>query len=424
MKLLISACHFTPDPIGGGKFTGEMAEWLAARGHQVRAVVGAPFYPQWKIAEGYSGHRYCREQVRGVDVLRCPIWVPSRQSGAARMLQYGTLAATSSPVLWWAKQWRPDVIWTTMPPLSGLPAALASAKLAGARSWLHIQDFEIDAAFELGILQSARLRRVLEGVERRAMRGFDVVSTITDGMLARLQAKGVEAERARLFRNWVDTDAIFPVEDSSRTRDEFGVPRDAFVLMYSGNLGEKQGVDDLIDVARRLAGEPRIMMVICGDGGGRARLSAIAHNCPNVRFFDLQPAEKFNEFLGMADVHLLPQKREVADLVMPSKLPGMLASGRPVVAGAMTATQLSREIESCGIVVPPGDTHAMAQAVLDLFSVEQRRRDLGIAAAARARDRWAKDAILRGFETELMALVGRANRSIFLQPRTLEDLPR
>jgi colanic acid biosynthesis glycosyl transferase WcaI len=411
MKILISACHFTPDPIGVGKFNGEMAEWLALQGHDVRAIVGAPFYPQWKIAEGYSGTRYKRETIRGVDVLRCPVYVPRKQGGLARLLQYASLALTSTPpLLAWALRWRPDVIWTVMPPLAGMPSALLAARLCGAPSWLHVQDFEVDAAFELGLLNSNGLRKFFLGLERRLMSAFRIVSTITLRMQDQLDHKKITAEKV-LFPNWVDVDSIYPLPDAHGLRDELGIPRQAFVGLYSGNLGEKQGVDDLVALALLLSNTPDFRMVICGDGVGRVRLAALAGDLGNIIFLPLQPMEKFNLLLNMADVHLLPQKPEIADLMMPSKLPGMLASGRPVVTGALPGTQLAQEVDGCGLVVPPGDPAAMAQAVRTLMQDIDRSKALGAKAAARARERWAKEAILARFAARLAVLVDSRGRS-------------
>lgn len=410
MKILVYACHFTPDPIGVGKFSGEMAEWLAAQGHEVRAVVAAPFYPYWKIVSGYSGFRYRREKVRGVDVMRCPVFVPQRQSGLARLLQYASFAASSTFVLLaWAAIWRPAIVWTVMPPLAGMPTALVAARIAGAPSWLHVQDFEVDAAFELNLLRSQKLRRLFLAIERRLMSAYSMVSTITPRMVDRLVQKQVSARKS-LFPNWVDLEKIHPLPNADSMRDALNIPRNAFIALYSGNLGEKQGVDDLVEVARQMADMPSFQLVICGDGAGRARLKPLAADLGNIRFLPLQPIESFNEFLGMADVHLLPQKTEVADLVMPSKLPGMLASGRPVIVGAQDGTQLAKEVEGCGIVVPPGQPAAMAAAVRRLIVQPQERAVLGSHAAERAAEHWSKDRILARFEGVLTALARGCER--------------
>jgi len=405
MKILISACHFTPDNIGVGKFSGEMAEWLASRGHEVRAVVGAPFYPHWKILDGYSGARYLREKVRGVDVVRCPIYVPRTQSGLKRLLQYTVLALTASPVLlFWAVRWKPDIVWTVMPPLAGMPTALLAAKLAEAPAWLHVQDFEIDAAFELGLLRKPMLKRMFLGIERRLMSSFRVVSSITPKMLAALRTKNVSTNSV-LFPNWFDPNVIYPLPNADFLRESLGIPRTAFVALYSGNLGEKQGVDSLVDVARHLSDNPDFILIICGDGAGRARLASASTDLSNIRLLPLQPASLFNALLNMADAHLLPQRSEVADLVMPSKLPGMLASGRPVIAGAKPNTQLAQEVEGCGVVVPPSDSAAMADAIRKLMINTEERRELGERAAKRAIEHWSKDRILLVFEQHLKRLL-------------------
>jgi len=407
MKILISACHFTPDEISVGKFTGTMAEWLASRGHEVRAVVGAPFYPHWKVREGYSGARYLRETVRGVDVIRCPIYVPRTQSGLKRLLQYGVFAITSLPVLlFWAARWKPDIVWTVMPPFSGMPASLVAARLAGAPAWLHVQDFEVDVAFELGLLKNSVLKRLFLTIERRLMSSFQVISSITSKMLDHLETKGVTTQRV-LFPNWFDPDVIYPMPNADFLRDELGISRASFIALYSGNLGEKQGIDGLVEVARRFIDDSRFTLVICGDGVGRERLASLSAGLKNIRLLPLQPVTSFNAFLNMADVHLLPQKAEVADLVMPSKLPGMLASGRPVVAGAKPNTQLAREVEGCGVVIPPGDSAAMADAVRWLMDNPRERARLGARAAERAIEHWGRDRILLRFESDLEHLWAR-----------------
>ena len=406
MKILIYACHFTPDPIGVGKFTGEMAEWLAAQGHEVRAVVAVPFYPHWRVSGKYSAWRYTRETVAGVEIVRCPIWVPQRQSGIARILQYLTLAISSSPVLlWWALRWRPQIVWTVMPPMTGFPIALAAAWLARARSWLHVQDFEVDAAFELGILKSDRSRALLSGLERRLMSAFDVVSSITPKMVERLAGKRIRTRR-HLFPNWADVDAIYPLGRESALRAELKIAPGRIVALYSGSLGEKQGVEDLILVARLLVDHREIQFVICGDGVGRARLAMLAgEGLPNTHFLPVQPIERLNELLNLADIHLLPQKSEISDFVMPSKLGGMLASGRPIIASAHSGTQLAQEVSGAGIVVPPGDVGTMAAAIMELSGMPERRAELGAEAARRAQQHWKKTSILHLVEGEMQAMI-------------------
>jgi colanic acid biosynthesis glycosyl transferase WcaI len=179
---------------------------------------------------------------------------------------------------------------------------------------------------------------------------------------------------------------------------------DVFVALYSGNLGEKQGLDILVGVARRLSGT-RAHIVVCGDGAGAPRLRAAAQGIPNISFLPLQPLEYLNELLNLADVHLLPQRRSAGDLVMPSKLGGMLASGRPVVAGAAPGTQVAHAVEGAGMVIEPENVEAMAQAVLDLLEAPQRRAELAARARERALKEWSRKAILARFVGSLNAII-------------------
>jgi colanic acid biosynthesis glycosyl transferase WcaI len=186
---------------------------------------------------------------------------------------------------------------------------------------------------------------MMGAIESFVMRRFDVVSTISGRMMERLAAKGVDERRRVFFPNWVDTAAIFPMDEASPLRRELDIPDNALVALYSGSMGAKQGIEQLIDAARLLADRPTIRIVICGDGAGLRKLQEAARDLPNVRFLPLQAPDRLNALLNLADVHVLPQKPSVADLVMPSKLIGMLASGRPVIATARRDRKWPR---SCG----------------------------------------------------------------------------
>ena len=402
MRLLIYGLNHAPEPTGIGKFTGEMAAWLAARGHEVRVVAAPPYYPAWRVGAGHSAWRWRRERIDGARIYRCPLYVPARPGGTTRLLHLASFALSSLPVaLWQALFFRPQVLVAIAPALASAPGARLAAALGGARSWLHIQDFEIDAAFALGLVSGGPVRRLALAAEAWLLRRFHRVSSITPAMVAKLAEKGVAPARARLFPNWVDTAAIRP--GPSALRAALDLPKGSVVALYSGNMGEKQGVETLADVARALAGSP-VVMLLAGAGAAEARLRSATSGLPQVRWLPLQPVERLADLLNAADMHLLPQRADAADLVMPSKLAFMLASGRPVVAGAALGTALARAIEGAGIAVPPGDAGAMADAARALAEAPERRLKLGEGARARAMATWDREAILAGFEHDLAAL--------------------
>jgi len=425
LKILLHGINFAPELTGIGKYTGEMATWLAAHGHEVRVVTAPPYYPNWTVSLGYCGKSWKCERWQGVNVWRCPLWVPTRPGGAKRLLHLASFALGSLPVMLRQIIWRPDVVWVVEPALFCVPAALVVARLSGAKAWLHVQDFEVDAAFDLGLLRGKFLRSVVAGAERWLMQRFDVVSTISQRMHQRLLDKGVAPAQAVLSPNWVDVQAITPggqglslqaempnlatevTELDNSFRVKLGIAPDAVVALYSGNMGGKQGLELLADVAKLCLAQAVIVFVFCGNGAGRADLMQRCSGLPNVHFLELQPIEQLNELLAMADVHLLPQRADAADLVMPSKLTGMLASGRPVLATAHPGTELALVVQDCGVVVPPEDPPAMAQAVQALAADSTLRTQLGAAGRVYALEHLDREAVLRKFESDLITLRSR-----------------
>lgn len=405
MKLLVVGINYRPELTGIGKFTGEMAEWLVNRGVEVRVITAPPYYPTWDVLEGYSGKRYKRESLAGVQVLRCPLWVPRKPNGLKRVIHLISFAMSSLlPTLWIALIWRPAWIMVLEPPLMCLPGVLVAAKLTGAKPWLHIQDFEVEAAFDLKILKYAWLRKLAMGTESWLMRRCARVSTISERMLARLDSKNTPTTVRCLFPNWVDTDLISPFEGPNRLREELKISKSKTVLLYSGNMGEKQGLDLVIDAAATLTDDARYLFLMSGEGAARVRLESRACGLQNVRFLPLQPLARLNELLNLADIHLLPQRADAEDLVMPSKLTAMLASGKPVIATARRGTQVAKVVEICGCVVMPGDLLAFKAAIVQLAATDDVRRELGQAGRRYAIQNWAKETVLLKLMSELMRI--------------------
>ena len=295
------------------------------------------------------------------------------------------------------------MVWVAAPTLFLCPGALLLARATNARAWLHVQDFEVDAAFQLGLLRGKRIKGWVLACERWLMRRFHRVSTISSRMIAKAAEKEVDLSRVILFPNWVDLSVIRPIPTSTY-RTELGIAPDATVMLYSGNMGGKQGLDMLAEVALLLRDEWKLKFVFCGDGSEKEDLVRRCRDLPGVHFLPLQPAERLNELLCLADIHLLPQRADAADLVMPSKLTGMLASGRPVIVTAQAQTELYQLVSDrakCGLVVPPEDAKAMARAILKLARDEQSRVLMGANGRAFAVHELGHDAVLSRFEQEL-----------------------
>ncbi len=406
MRILVYGINHAPELTGIGKYTGEMAEWLAGQGHEVRVVTAPPYYPAWQVCDGYQAGRYKTEQFQGATVYRCPLWVPSQPSGLKRLLHLFSFALTSLPVMLAQTAWRPEVVFTVEPAFFCAPVALFTAGLIGQPAWLHVQDFEIDAAFDLGLLPAnGRIHRFALAFEQAFTRRFRRVSSISPNMVRRSLTKGVAPARAVLFPNWVDVDAVHPVRGENAFRKQLGLSPDQVLLLYSGNMGGKQGLEILGPLAQHFAADPRVRFLFCGDGAFRPQLEQIVQGMKNVSLLPLQPVERLNELLNAADIHLLPQKADAADLVMPSKLTGMLSSGRPVIATAAEGTQVAEVVRGRGLAVPAGDRNALYQAVTLLVENREQRLQMGTAARAYAVENLGKEQVLRRFEVELQQLI-------------------
>jgi putative colanic acid biosynthesis glycosyltransferase WcaI len=396
MRFLIYGVNFAPDLTGIGKYSADMALWLVEQGHTVRVVAAPPYYPHWKLRNDYASSTYRREVWQNIVVWRAPLWVPKFPGGLARILHLVSFAITSLPIMLRHIFWRPDVVLTVAPAFVCAPVGWLTARLSGAEAWLHLQDFEVDVAFNMGLMKGKLLQSVLLGIERWILRRFDVVSSISQRMVERLLSKGVRRDRIRFFPNWVDTAHIVASASTSSGsyREQLGISPDTVVVLFSGSLGGKQGLMQIPAAANRLAERKDIAFVICGDGVMKPRLEEASASLPNVHLLPLQPLERLGELLGTADIHLLPQSPSAADLVLPSKLSGMLASGRPVIATCRTGTELDSVVSKCGTVVPPENSPALADAILGLADDPGARLELGRCARAWAEAHFERDAVL------------------------------
>jgi colanic acid biosynthesis glycosyl transferase WcaI len=421
MKILIHGINFHPELIGAGKYTGELAEWLIARGHNVRVVTAPPHYPQWATKPPYRAWKYTREiretpqQATEKDikssaklemiVIRCPLWLPKSVTGFRRILCLLSFALSSAPIMLWQSMWRPDVVFAVEPTLFSSFNAMAVGFLCGAKTWLHVQDFEVDAAFAIDGIVSPRMERVARYVEDQVLKRLDCVSTISEKMQEQLERKGVAAKRCALIPNWVDTRNIVPLSRVNPLWKETAISAEKIVVLYSGSMGRKQGLGILVEASKRLAiTRPNIHFVFCGEGPFRKDLEDATKDAGNVNFLSLQPAVKLNELLNIADIHILPQCPEAADLVMPSKLTGMLASGRPVVVTASPGTQLYKSMQGVGMVTPPGDVEMFCEAITRLADDAHLRKQCGEASRAYAVAHLDRDVILNRFESALVQL--------------------
>ena len=407
MRLMVLSINYAPEMIGIAVYSAGMAEGLARYGHQVQVITAQPYYPGWKVFPGWRRFGYtARRAGPGVNVLHCPLYVPLKPSGLQRILHHLSFALTAMiPALWAGLRQRPDVVIVVAPSLISALLVRSIAWLGQSRTWLHIQDFEVEAAFATGLLsETGPVGRLARRFEARILKRFDRVSTISTAMEDRLAKKGLAKEKIVSFRNWADLTSVPGNPPDCEFKSDLGITT-RYVALYAGNLASKQGLEVLPEMARYLEHRQDLTILICGEGSSRAELEIASAGLKNIAFRPLQPKNRLGALLSIADVHLLPQIAEAVDLVLPSKLTNMLASARPIIATTPENTALADELTEAGRVTPPGDARALATALEALLDAPETRAQMGNAARARAMSHWAEAAVLEQFEQDLSALI-------------------
>lgn len=408
MRIIIYGINYAPELTGIGKYTGEMASWLAQQGHAVEMVTALPYYPEWQRHKQYSKNTWRQEKIGGVDVHRSPLYVPSKLSALKRIAHEITFLASSLPVLLRLLIFnKVDIVLCVSPPFHLALVPVILKKICKFKLVCHIQDLQVDAAKELGMIKNQTILNIMFGMEKFILKACDRVSTISVGMQRKIKLKGLSKSQLLLFPNWVDERAIGPLPVEKSLRLEFGIPVNSKVILYSGNLGEKQGLEMIVEVAKFYQDSPNVYFVIVGSGGGKENLIRLSKEAAltNILFFPLQPYEKLSALLAMADIHLVLQKKSASDLVLPSKLTAILASGGCSLVTATPDSSLYDIISkyNLGIIVEPESISALKEGIDialndDLTIYKRNSREYSELYLS-------KEAILKAFEKELIAML-------------------
>lgn len=412
MRILLYGINYSPELTGIGKYTGEMAEWLAAKGHEVHVITAMPYYPEWSVHAAYKGKAWHTEQINGVHVHRTPLYVP-KDVGAAKRIVHEFSFLLSSGVHWFKLFFtnRFDVVFSIAPPFH-LAIAPWVYRWLKKTIWInHIQDLQVDAAKDLGMIKNKALLNIMFKMEAFFLNRATRVATISEGMQKKILAKKIEAQRLLFFPNWVDSKVVYPLSRKRSMRQELGFTDADKIVLYSGNLGEKQGLDAIIQVASQLRSNNQIKFVICGSGGAKQKLMDMSKELAldNVFFFGLQPYEKLASLLAMADLHLVLQKASAADLVMPSKLTGILAAGGCALITAEPGTTLYDVVNQykMGFLVPPESVERLTETIH--VALSQDNALIKENARRYSEQYLEKDKILTAFEEDLKHLVNLKN---------------
>jgi colanic acid biosynthesis glycosyl transferase WcaI len=409
VRIHIIGINYWPEATGIAVFSTGRAEHLAATGHDVTMCAAVPYYPWWRIPDGYRRWKVRSERRAGVTILRCPIYVPTVVKPLTRVLHEASFIAAAFLRSLFTR--RPDVFFVVSPPLGLAVAATLLGRFWRVPFVFHVADLQPDTALDLGMVRPGRIARLLYAVERLAYRRAALVSTLTEAMRARIVAKGVPPEKVVLFADWADARlfALTAGAAAETIRRELGIG-DAFLVLHAGNMGVKQGLDVVLDAAERTRADSGLVYVLVGDGAVRPQLEARARSLAlaNVKIVPLLPEERFLALLAAADVCLITQQRTVADVVFPSKVLTLLAAAKPVVAAVTEGSAIAQVIASAGAgtVILPEDGEQLVRSVDALRRDPALRAMMSAAGRAYARCHWEQSSTLSYLTETVEALAG------------------
>jgi colanic acid biosynthesis glycosyl transferase WcaI len=385
MKICFFNRSYWPDQAATGQLLTELAQDLVSRhGCEVTVVAGRPLHSG--AAERRLLAPVSRETHAGVTILRANGTRFRPLRFARRATNYLTYFASAA--LAGLQVGRPDIVVSlTDPPIVGL-AARWTARRTGARFVYLCEDIFPEGAALLEDFHNDRVNRILDRVNRYLIREADATVALGGRMQRRLvEEKGADPARVAIIHNWADCEAIVPgPKDNAFTRaHDLG---DRFVLMHSGNIGLSQNLDVLIEAASRLVSRERIVVAIVGDGAKREGLEreAARRGLANVRFFPYQAKTLLHESFAAADGFLVSLKAGLEGYMVPSKVYGFLAAGRPFVAAVDPSSEVATiaRDHGCGVLAAPGDPDALAGAILSLADDPATTRAMGQRARAAA----------------------------------------
>lgn len=381
-RVLVESIFFAPERTANAPYVTALAHHLQEQGATVGVLSAMPHYPEWRVHQGYRSRLTLADEVDGLPVRRVRHVVPRRHGAVHRALyeaSFGVRVRLSAD----RALRRPDVVLAVVPSLLGGLAARRTARLTGARLVVWVQDLMGPAARQSGTAGGTRVAGLVARLEEQLFTSADAVVVLNESFAAYAREHG--ASQVHVVPNW--THVRPPVQDRAVTRRGLDWPEEAVIALHAGNMGMKQGLENLVDMAR--LAEHRdcpVHVVLMGDGNQRAALVERAAGLRHLRFMPPVDEAAFPEVLAAADVLLVNERPGVKDMSQPSKLTSYCAAGRPVVAavdeGGTTADAVRRS--GAGLMVPAGRPDVLLQAVSALADDDERASRLGAVGLAHA----------------------------------------
>jgi len=403
MRTLVVTHYFPPETGAPQARLSELAATWASDGDQVTVLTGMPNHPTGVVPPEYRGAIRRRERRDGYRVIRTWLYATPNEGVARKTL--GHLSFMASSVLLGARAaGRAEVVVVSSPTFFSIGSAWLLAKLKRARFVVEIRDLWPAIFVELGVLTNRRVIRLLERLELAAYAAADQVVVVSEGFRDNLIERGVPASKVHTIRNGVDLtrfDPAAPADPAVRAR--LGAQPGDCLVLYLGTHGISQGLPAVADAAARLAAEPvagqPVRIAFVGDGADKQRLAArVAElGLDNVTMLPGVPSAEVPALLAAADIGLVPLRQvPLFATFIPSKMFELLAAGRAVI-GSMTGEAAHILGEAGGVVVPPEDSVALAEAISALAADPELRQAMGRAGRAHVERAYDRAALAREY---------------------------
>ena len=378
-RFVVLCPHFAPDIAPTGRVMTHIVEQWAALGHEIHVVTSLPWYREHRIEDGWGGKLVRKEVTPWGSITRInPFPAKSKTNLVGRALSFVAFSVIAGvcAVLVGRRSAskRVDAVVAMSPPLTLGTVGWIAARLRRTRLIFNVQDVFPDAVVATGAITNSTVIALASWLERFTYRRSHAVVVLSDDLQRNVRAKlsSRHASRVHVIENFVDTKGVTPSDRMTAYRTELGIGGEV-VVMYAGNVGFSQSLENLVEFARRT---PSVTVLINGDGAALQSLRALAIGVTNVRFGGYQPEARLGEVLATGDIHVVPLRAGLAAVSVPSKTYSILAAGRPVVAAVDAGTEIDRLLEraGAGLSVPPDDVESLCTA-LSRLAVDAPRRD-------------------------------------------------
>ncbi len=397
-KIVIIGINYYPEDSAIGLYSTEKAEYLVSKGFDVTVITGFPYYPQWEIRQDYKSKRYLfKEVINGVKVYRSKQYVPKDPTFIKRIIHL--ISFTIGNFINLFKVGKQDIVISIIPFTTSALLGWFLKKRYKSKHWVHIQDFEFDAAIDSGLLTGNKklVINMLQGIERFVLKKADIASTISFGMINKLKKK--TNTDTYYLTNWIDVKKF----SNNKIRTHRYLTSNKFKILYSGNIGAKQDWEFFIEFLDQLKAVDDIEVNVVGEGAEKENLLTKIKDYNFVKHYNLVPYEELPALLSSADLHILFQKRDVIDTVMPSKILGMMASARPsIVTGNLKSEVATVFKDSKGGFYFDGESmEALINKIILLKENNQISLELGQNAKTYVKEKYSKDKVLNAFIEKL-----------------------